>query len=376
MAAVQGFAPHYDDVDVFIVHTAGRKRWRVYKPLPGAALPPTPSPDFDERRDDIGAPLLDTVLEPGDLLYLPRGTVHQAEALGREPALHVTVSANQRKTWADLLAAAAQVRLAARVPAPCVAAGAQGGPAGHAAPRAPAPHVRRSRLCGGARACCPAMLPKPSSLQGLSLPSSPCCVTCVVVNDISVLLQEAVQAVRSECLWARLSTPPDLFSYLGLMHQPAGDDGNSDAGDSSMSGGSGSESDGCEAPADDALGAQKAGRNVAKRGCCASAPAAAEACGCTAAHTGTGADVQQLPLKERARAACQHMVQALAAELARRIAQEDAVDAVADAQATALLATQLPPAGLPPQPAASARQLARDAHLKCAHLCVLDARLY
>ena len=27
--------------------------------------------------DDIGDPILDVVLEPGDLLYFPRGTIHQ-----------------------------------------------------------------------------------------------------------------------------------------------------------------------------------------------------------------------------------------------------------------------------------------------------------
>ena len=107
---MQGFAPHYDDVDVFIVHTAGHKRWRIYKPLPVAILPATSSPDFDERQDEIGAPILDVVLKPGDLLYLPRGTIHQAEALPGRAALHVTISANQRKTWADFLAAAALVR--------------------------------------------------------------------------------------------------------------------------------------------------------------------------------------------------------------------------------------------------------------------------
>lgn len=29
------------------------------------------------NEDDIGDPILDVVLEPGDLLYFPRGTIHQ-----------------------------------------------------------------------------------------------------------------------------------------------------------------------------------------------------------------------------------------------------------------------------------------------------------
>lgn len=106
---LQGFAPHYDDVDVFVLQAEGRKRWRVYAPLSGHALPRVSSPDFNEETDDLGEPLLDTVLQPGDLLYLPRGTLHQAEALPEEHSLHLTVSANQQKTWLDFLAVATQV---------------------------------------------------------------------------------------------------------------------------------------------------------------------------------------------------------------------------------------------------------------------------
>jgi hypothetical protein len=36
---------------------------------------------------------------------MPRGAIHQAEALPQEHSLHVTVSVNQRRTWADFLAA-------------------------------------------------------------------------------------------------------------------------------------------------------------------------------------------------------------------------------------------------------------------------------
>ena len=107
---MQGFAPHYDDVDVFILQVSGRKRWRAYAPLPGAGLPRFSSPDFDEARDALGAPLLDRTLQPGDMLYLPRGTVHQAQSLPEEHSLHLTVSSDQRCSWVDFLSAACQVR--------------------------------------------------------------------------------------------------------------------------------------------------------------------------------------------------------------------------------------------------------------------------
>ena len=41
-------------------------------------------------------------LRPGDCLYLPRGLMHDAENVGEEPSLHITVGLIT-KTWADLL---------------------------------------------------------------------------------------------------------------------------------------------------------------------------------------------------------------------------------------------------------------------------------
>lgn len=69
----QGFAPHYDDIDAFILQVEGKKRWKLY----GARkeeekLPRFSSPNFSEETDNLGEPILDVVLEEGDLLYFPR----------------------------------------------------------------------------------------------------------------------------------------------------------------------------------------------------------------------------------------------------------------------------------------------------------------
>ena len=45
-------------------------------------------------------------LAPGDVLYFPRGTVHQAMAQDASHSLHLTFSTYQRHTWRDLLEAA------------------------------------------------------------------------------------------------------------------------------------------------------------------------------------------------------------------------------------------------------------------------------
>ena len=41
-------------------------------------------------------------MNPGDCIYLPRGLMHDAQSLGDEPSLHITVGLIT-KTWADLL---------------------------------------------------------------------------------------------------------------------------------------------------------------------------------------------------------------------------------------------------------------------------------
>jgi bifunctional lysine-specific demethylase and histidyl-hydroxylase NO66 len=83
----QGFLPHYDDHDVLILQIQGSKTWHVYE---HADVSPR-----DFRRQDgfvaAGLPLpSDLRLQAGDVLYLPRGRVHAAEA-NAEPSIHLTV---------------------------------------------------------------------------------------------------------------------------------------------------------------------------------------------------------------------------------------------------------------------------------------------
>ncbi|XP_022094820.1 ribosomal oxygenase 2-like [Acanthaster planci] len=99
----QGLAPHYDDVEVFILQLEGRKHWHLYSPP--TELPRDYSRDLSQ--DDIGQPTHDFVLETGDLLYFPRGTVHQADTPADCPySTHVTISTYQRSSNGDLLALA------------------------------------------------------------------------------------------------------------------------------------------------------------------------------------------------------------------------------------------------------------------------------
>jgi ribosomal protein L16 Arg81 hydroxylase len=95
----QGFAPHYDNHDVFVMQISGAKAWRLY----GVPVEiPYRGEGFELGRHEAGAVTSSFTLGPGDCVYLPRGLMHDAENVGEEPSLHITVGLIT-KTWADLL---------------------------------------------------------------------------------------------------------------------------------------------------------------------------------------------------------------------------------------------------------------------------------
>ena len=78
----QGFRAHFDFHDVFATHVMGEKTWTVFK---GVADHPIKNPMFDgwpqERHEQLKGELWREIrLQPGDLLYLPRGQYHYALA--------------------------------------------------------------------------------------------------------------------------------------------------------------------------------------------------------------------------------------------------------------------------------------------------------
>jgi len=98
----QGFAPHYDDIEAFVVQLEGRKHWRLYNPRSDAeCLPRYSSANFSQ--EEIGDPILDTELVAGDVLYFPRGTIHQADTPSDTHSLHITLSTYQKNSWTDFM---------------------------------------------------------------------------------------------------------------------------------------------------------------------------------------------------------------------------------------------------------------------------------
>ncbi len=77
-----GFAAHFDTHDVYAVHVEGTKTWYVYE---GRAPDPIAHPMFksygrEHHEKAKGELLMEVHMEPGDILYLPRGQYHDALA--------------------------------------------------------------------------------------------------------------------------------------------------------------------------------------------------------------------------------------------------------------------------------------------------------
>jgi hypothetical protein len=94
----QGFAAHFDTHEVFVLQVEGTKHWRFY----GAARElPLADEQTTVAREQLGPPTLEVDLQPGDLLYMPRGHIHEAFT-SDNLSLHLTVGVKVFRL-ADLL---------------------------------------------------------------------------------------------------------------------------------------------------------------------------------------------------------------------------------------------------------------------------------
>lgn len=83
----QGFGIHFDPVSSFITQLSGRKNWKVY---PSVVTFPTKSMNRALAGVSMPPPVIEAVLEPGDLLYIPAGFPHEAMCTDSH-SLHMTV---------------------------------------------------------------------------------------------------------------------------------------------------------------------------------------------------------------------------------------------------------------------------------------------
>ncbi|MEV6135160.1 cupin domain-containing protein [Nocardia sp. NPDC051990] len=95
-AGQQGFLPHHDPVDVFVVQLHGTKSWRVWP------RPQTPHRDVAHYTPEkLGEPLLAASVRPGDVIYLPHGAPHAAVAED-SMSLHLSIMITPQR-WSDLV---------------------------------------------------------------------------------------------------------------------------------------------------------------------------------------------------------------------------------------------------------------------------------
>lgn len=91
----QGFMPHVDNHDVFILQLHGVKHWHVGTPPKELPLVST-----EQGATELGD-FAKFILTPGDLLYLPRGFPHEA-VTSESSSLHLTVGVHAYR-WVDLM---------------------------------------------------------------------------------------------------------------------------------------------------------------------------------------------------------------------------------------------------------------------------------
>jgi ribosomal protein L16 Arg81 hydroxylase len=97
----QGFSPHYDVHDVFVLQFAGEKHWRIHEPVLEAPLRTQP---WNDRAAAVaaaaeGEPVFVPEPRPADAPYLPRGYQHSARALGGISG-HLTIGVHPVTRWA------------------------------------------------------------------------------------------------------------------------------------------------------------------------------------------------------------------------------------------------------------------------------------
>ena len=83
----QGFHAHFDGHEVFVLQLEGTKHWRFYGP--GRELP-LPDEDGPVPPESLGPVTQEAFVRPGDLLYMPRGHIHEAFT-SDQASMHLTV---------------------------------------------------------------------------------------------------------------------------------------------------------------------------------------------------------------------------------------------------------------------------------------------
>jgi hypothetical protein len=102
-AGSQAYEPHFDAYDIFVLQLHGSKKWKLY---PALIDSPLPSQARTVDCQQTGELFREVLLEAGDLLYFPRGWVHEV-LTSEKPSLHLSVSVRPYRL-VDLVTAAVE----------------------------------------------------------------------------------------------------------------------------------------------------------------------------------------------------------------------------------------------------------------------------
>jgi hypothetical protein len=101
----EAYGAHRDSDDVLAIQISGQKRWRIYEPqqrrhVGNAGLDP----------NQLGKPIFDEILNPGDVLFVRAGTPHWCTTPG-DMSLHLSFDLNDRNLSAEQINQLAVLRL-------------------------------------------------------------------------------------------------------------------------------------------------------------------------------------------------------------------------------------------------------------------------
>lgn len=97
----KGLAPHYDNSDVFVLQVAGSKHWRLFPDYSNQQDLPLHESQFSPSRHIPGSPAESLLMRQGDVLYIPRGRMHDAYT-DDDFSIHLTFAVIGL-SWADVL---------------------------------------------------------------------------------------------------------------------------------------------------------------------------------------------------------------------------------------------------------------------------------
>ncbi|WP_298636370.1 cupin domain-containing protein [uncultured Umboniibacter sp.] len=95
----QGFRPHFDAHDVFVMQVAGSKAWKLYDHPVKLAYK---GERFNSNVHKPGELTEEFTMDAGETIYIPKGMMHDASNSGDEPSLHITLGLIT-KNWTDLV---------------------------------------------------------------------------------------------------------------------------------------------------------------------------------------------------------------------------------------------------------------------------------